>query len=75
MKCRVRLMYGSIVRLDQRSVVAAKLSALDIGVDYGGDGGDMSPLFEIRILSPPLLKMCKPIATYSTKIVESKIMR
>ena len=43
--------------------------------------GDMSPpLFEIRILSPPLLKMCKPIATekiptYSTEIVESKIMR
>ena len=52
-----------------------------IGVDYGGDRGDMSPpLFEIRILSPPLLKMCKPIATekiptYSTEIVESKIMR
>ena len=57
------------------------IGVLSIGVDYGGDGGDMSPpLFEIRILSPPLLKMCKPIATekiptYSTEIVESKIMR
>ena len=52
--------------------------SLSIGVD---DGGDMSPpLFEIRILSPPVLKMCKPIATekiptHSTEIVESKIMR
>ena len=46
-----------------------------IGVDYGGD---MSPpLFIICILSPPLLKMCKPIATekiptYSTETVKSK---
>ena len=29
MKCTVRLIYGSIVRLHQRSVVAAKLSAVD----------------------------------------------
>ena len=49
-----------------------------IGVDYGGDGGDMSPpLFKIRILSPPLFRMCKPIATekihtHSTEIVGSK---
>ena len=46
-----------------------------LGVDYGGDRGDLSPpLFIIWILSPPLLKMCKPIATekiptYSTDMV------
>ena len=50
-------------------------SAIGIGVDYGGD---MSPpLFIIWILSPPLFKMGKPIATekiptYSTDTVKSK---